>query len=79
MSVIPCPSGKALLEEHCTAEELPACLAVLQHAYTGRLPAAANVTLLCRVRGWGGVPAPFCLPACQFVCSVPALGACTVN
>ncbi len=40
-----------VLEEHCTREELPACLAVLQHVYTGQLPDGADVELLCRVSG----------------------------
>ncbi len=45
------PSAIPVLEEHCTPEELPACLAVLQHAYTVQLPEGADVELLCRVRG----------------------------
>lgn len=35
-----------MLEEHCTTEELPACLAVLKHAYAGQLPQGADLGLL---------------------------------
>ncbi len=43
-------SAAPVIEEHCTSEELPACLAVLQHGYTGQLPEGADLELLCRVR-----------------------------
>jgi hypothetical protein len=37
-----------VLEEQCTAEEHPACVAVLAHMYTHRLP-ETDVELLCKV------------------------------
>ncbi len=55
-------SASPVLEEHCTPEELPACLAVLQHMYTGKLPEGADVELLCTV---GGQRPATCIPASQ--------------
>jgi hypothetical protein len=65
-SQVAAASSTPVLEEHCTPEELPACLAVLQHAYTEQMPEGADVELLCRVGGGTGAGCKACHPeACH--------------
>jgi hypothetical protein len=70
-------SSTSLLEEHCTHEELPACVAVLQHTYNGQLPQGADFALICWVGSLHTPSSSSCKQACTTVQATALLDLCT--